>query len=325
MGVSEFSIGERRRTYISATILNRLCKHSECIHGASKLLTKIAKTNRNETWTLLALRVIQNRLALTAMLLLEITMKRFSIGNPVSHPDHGQFIAEPSKLRHAIIHGLRWPMPAILAVNGLILAVVLCSAHFAHASIVLENFEHSGADGLPAKWRASNDDAKTIYRIEAENGNRFLRARADNKAVQLGLEHSFDPKSQPRLKWRWRVHELPKGADERVKGKHDAAAQVYVIFDNQTQPRVVKYTWSSSLPVGTQFTSPLYSRNKGIVRRSGQPDGRRWYEEEVKFLDDFKKLFGAEPGKVQGIAILTSSDATKTTAAADYDDFVLLP
>jgi len=79
------------------------------------------------------------------------------------------------------------------------------------------------------------------------------------------------------------------------------------------------------LPVGTQFTSPLYSRNKGIVRRSGQPDSKRWYEEEVNFLDDFKKLFGEEPGKVQGIAILTSSDATKTAAAADYDDFVLLP
>jgi hypothetical protein len=27
----------------------------------------------------------------------------------------------------------------------------------------------------------------------------------------------------------------------------------------------------------------------------------------------------------QGIGILTSSDATKTVAAADYDDFVLLP
>jgi homospermidine synthase len=36
-------------------------------------------------------------------------------------------------------------------------------------------------------------------------------------------------------------------------------------------------------------------------------------------------LFGEEPGKVQGIAILSSSDLTKSLAIADYDDFILLP
>jgi hypothetical protein len=219
----------------------------------------------------------------------------------------------------------RWQGWSVFALNRCILILSILIVDFASAATVLENFEQSGTNGFPAKWRASNDDAKTIYRIEAESGNHFLRARADNKAVQIGLERIFDPKNQPRLKWRWRVHEIPKGADERVKGKHDAAAQVYVVFDNQTRPRVVKYTWSSSLPVGTQFTSPLYSRNKGIVRRSGRPDGKRWYEEEVNFFEDYKKIFGEEPGKVQGIAILTASDATKTVAAADYDDFVLLP
>jgi hypothetical protein len=253
-------------------------------------------------------------------------MKRFFTA--MSNTGYGKFVLAAGKDWRHTIHGFgldRWQDQSVFALSACILTLSLFSAEFARAATVLENFEQSGTNGFPSKWRGSNDDAKTIYRIESENGNRFLRARADNQAVQIGLEHIFDPKNQPRLKWRWRVHEIPKGADERVKGKHDSAAQVYVIFDNQTRPRVVKYTWSSSLPVGTQFTSPLYSRNKGIVRRSGQPDGRRWYEEEVNFLEDFKKLFGGEPGKVQGIAILTSSDATKTAAAADYDDFVLLP
>ena len=223
--------------------------------------------------------------------------------------------------RHRFV---RWPVLPLSALSACVLTLVLLMADSAHAETVLENFE-TGVNGFPSKWRVSNDTAKTIYRIESEKGNRYLRAHADNQAVQIGLEHIFDPKTQPRLKWRWRVRQLPPGADERVSGKHDAAAQVYVIFDNQIRPRVVKYTWSSSLPRGTQFTSPLYDRNKGIVLRSGPAGSGRWYEEEVNFLEDYKKLFGAEPGKVQGIAILTSSDATKTVAAADYDDFVLLP
>jgi Protein of unknown function (DUF3047) len=40
---------------------------------------------------------------------------------------------------------------------------------------------------------------------------------------------------------------------------------------------------------------------------------------------EYKKFFGSEPGQVQGIAIGTSSDSTKSVAAADYDDFVLIP
>jgi DUF3047 family protein len=255
-------------------------------------------------------------------------MKRFFTSNDMRHPSRTEFFPAGGKDWGRMIQGFRLVRRHALltfAVGACILTFVLFSAEFARAATLLENFEQSGTNGFPSKWRGSNDDAKNIYRIESENGNRFLRARADNQAVQIGLERIFDPKNQPRLKSRWRAHQLPKGADERVSGKHDAAAQVYVVFDNQTLPRVVKYTWSSSLPVGTQFTSPLYNRNKGIVRRSGQPDGRRWYEEEANFLEDFKKLFGAEPGKVQGIAILTSSDATKTVAAADYDDFVLLP
>jgi hypothetical protein len=214
---------------------------------------------------------------------------------------------------------------AALTLSACVIALLLLHTGSGLAVTVLEDFEQAVGNGFPSKWRASDKDAKTIYRIESENGNRFLRARANNQAVQIGLEQSFDAKNQSRLKWRWRVHRIPPGADERVSGKHDAAAQVYVIFDNQVRPRVLKYTWSSSLPVGTHFTSPLYSRNKGIVLRSGKPNGSRWHEEQVNFLEDFKKLFGADPGKVQGIGILTSSDATKTTAAADYDDFVLLP
>jgi hypothetical protein len=235
--------------------------------------------------------------------------------------------AAGNEWRHTI-HGFglgRWQTQSVFALSACILTLSLFYVDFTSAATVLENFQQYGNNGFPSKWRASNDDAKTIYRIESESSNHFLRARADNKAVLVRLEHIFDPKNQPRFKWRWRVSQIPPGADERVSGKHDAAAQVYIIFDNQVRPRVVKYTWSSSLPVGTQFTSPLYSRNKDIVRRSGQPDSKRWYAEEVNILEDFKKLFGEEPGKVQGIAIFTSSDATKTTAAADYDDFVLLP
>ena len=212
-----------------------------------------------------------------------------------------------------------------IVLGVLTFALVLRGVEWACAFTVLDNFEEYGANGFPSKWRSRNDDASKIYRIDTENGNRFLRADAHKQAVQIGLEHRFDPKQQRRLTWRWRVRQLPVGADERSAEKHDAAAQVYVVFDNQYWPRVIKYVWSASLPVGMSFTNPLYGRGRVVVLRNGQSDKNKWYDEEVNFLEDYRKFFGAEPGKVQGIGILTSSDSTMSVAAADYDDFVLLP
>jgi len=209
--------------------------------------------------------------------------------------------------------------------GGLLFSLILWGAELPDDFTVLENFEQHGNNKFPAKWRSRNDDARKIYRIESESGDQFLRAHAVNQAVQIALEHIFDPQQQRRLTWRWRVRQLPIGADERNAERHDAAAQVYVIFDNQYWPRIIKYTWSSSLPIGMRFIHPLYSRGRVVVLRSGESDKMTWHDESVNFVEDYKKFFGTQPGKVQGIGILTSSDSTKSVATADYDDFVLQP
>jgi hypothetical protein len=68
----------------------------------------------------------------------------------------------------------------------------------------------------------------------------------------------------------------------------------------------------------------VYWRAKVIVLQSGPDQGNDWKVETVNLYNDYKKSFEAEPGEVQGIAILTDSDITKSVAEADYDDFTLL-
>ena len=97
------------------------------------------------------------------------------------------------------------------------------------------------------------------------------------------------------------------------------------MFDKQYWPRVIKYIWSASLPAGSCFTNPLYSRSRVATLRNGEPDKKqvvRWRGQLPCLLPAF---FGAKPGQCQGIGILTSSDSTNSVAAPDYDDFVLLP
>ncbi len=61
-----------------------------------------------------------------------------------------------------------------------------------------------------------------------------------------------------------------------------------------------------------------------MVLESGPSRLNQWHQETVDFAQDYRALFGQQPGRVQGIGLMTSSTFTKSTAMADYDDFVLL-
>jgi hypothetical protein len=193
-------------------------------------------------------------------------------------------------------------------------------------TLSLETFDADQPRSFPGQWVVRGDDAtaKAVYSVAEEGGNRFLRAYADQQDVQIGISRPITPKQFPVLQWRWRVKQLPSGADERVEKTNDSAAAVYVVFDSTLLPRAIKYVWSAVLPVGTRMRSPVYWRSRVVVLQSGMTRAGEWQQEAINYAQDYKEFFGEEPGKVIGIAILTDSDSTKSVAEANYDDFSLL-
>jgi len=191
--------------------------------------------------------------------------------------------------------------------------------------VPLETFEADELLTFPQRWSALRDAqvAQNIYRVAEEDGNRFLRAYSEKQGIQIGFEHKFQPKAFSFLRWRWRAVQLPPGGDERAEKTNDSAAGVYILYGSRIMPRVVKYVWSTTLPVGTRATNPSYWRAKTIVLRTGHADLGVWYQETVNLYQDYQELFDSEPGEVLGIALITSSDSTGSVAAADYDDFFL--
>lgn len=195
-----------------------------------------------------------------------------------------------------------------------------------NARVSLANFDTDQLLTFPHNWKIRGDEemARTVYTVVAEEGNQYLRAYANKQDVQIGMSRSFQPKEFPSLQWRWRAKQLPTGANERELKTNDSVAGVYVIFDNTIGPRAIKYVWSSTLPVGTRFTSPVYWRSRIVVLQSGPTQANEWKLETVNFYHDYKTLFGAEPSEVLGFAVLTDSDMTSSIAEADYDDFAVL-
>jgi hypothetical protein len=198
-------------------------------------------------------------------------------------------------------------------------------AHFLMQSFLLTwNFNGEPVGSLPTGWEGRGGPGHPTYQIKAESdGNRYLAAVSQGTDIQLGTEIKVRPEEFPVLGWRWRVTELPKGADERIQKTLDSAASVYAVFGSRLFPRILKYVWSASVPAGSSFKHPASSRMAIIVVDSGPNSSGAWHEVKRNLVDDYKKAFGSEPASLIAIGVKTDSDSTRSSARADYDDIHL--
>ena len=139
---------------------------------------------------------------------------------------------------------------------------------------------------------------------------------------------------------------LQKG-DERRKEGDDYAARVYVAFQydpniatvwertrygayrllyGEYPPKaVINYIWANRLPRDAAIDNAFTDRAKMIAVRSGPSDVGRWHEEERNVFEDYRRLFGQEPPRIAGIAVMTDTDNTGESAVAYYDRIALRP
>lgn len=213
----------------------------------------------------------------------------------------------------------------------LMMAILSLGLGASAAEFLVDDFSKNKAGEMPKQWHSRGKKPEQVYAIASEDGNQFLQADSRGKDVWLGVEvkelnadKKLDPKDYPYLSWRWRVNQLPEGADERQKKLQDSAAAVYVVFPGLPPPRTIKYVWSSSVPEGSVLPSPYTARTQIIVLHSGSAKAGQWITEKVNYYEDYRRLFKEDPSKVRGVSILSDGDATKSRSAADYDDIKFL-
>lgn len=192
-------------------------------------------------------------------------------------------------------------------------------------SIVVESFCNNQLGAFPEGWKAKDDKGKHIYKVRKEDYY-FLEANTKAEAIAIAKEFKYDLKEYPVLSWRWRALKLPSGGDERCKEAADSAAGVYVVFEGRVRRNVVKYVWSSSLPIDTctesPYDSPVCKTRIIVLENHNSPLGE-WVSEERNVYEDYKHLFGEEPNKVKAIGIMSDSDNTNSQAIAHYADIIV--
>lgn len=196
----------------------------------------------------------------------------------------------------------------------------------------LESFDYPDKiKAFPPTWEAKKGGWRNAswneiyYRIEkGEDDNLYLAAETADAAIDAGTKADINLRIYNNVRWRWRAWKLPEGANEEDKNANDSGAAVRLVFYGGLRPRMLKYVWSSSLPVGTYTESAGNSKIKVIVLRSGVEQTGEWVWEEVNAYQDYKIAFGGEPRPVRFIGVISDANNTKSAAKADYDDFAFI-
>lgn len=205
-------------------------------------------------------------------------------------------------------------------------------------AILVDDFEGSEVGAFPNGWvfvtadksirshEEVRDPGEEVV-IQEEEGNRFVRLITKGEALRYtrrnGVDFEWNVRKHPRLKWRWRAHRLPGGASE--KGKNDTGGAIYVTFGSDWlgRPKSIKYTYSSSLPVGTVVSQG--SLRIIVVDSAKEPGFGEWKTMQRNIINDYRQVFGGRPPKRPlSITIWSDSDTTGDEAMVDIDDIEIL-
>jgi hypothetical protein len=180
----------------------------------------------------------------------------------------------------------------------------------------------------------------TVYKVDRAEGRVVLRASADGAASLYVAPVKPAMRGAAALSWDWKTDALVPGADNRDKSREDAPLRVLVAFDGdvKTLPEaeqkrfsraksltgrqppyaVVMYIWSDQVPVGSVIPSAHTSQVKMLAVASGADGLGRWQSVQRNLVEDYRRAYGAEPGPVLGVAVLTDTDNTGTKAVGEY-------
>lgn len=206
--------------------------------------------------------------------------------------------------------------------------------------VVIEDFEDYPPGVPPHRWmRVSGrrlvdvprelDRDRDYFEVVRENGRSFVRIYTSNESTQVirpnGDGYKWNLGSHPILQWEWRALKLPDGARETDRSRNDSGAALYVTFSRDWlgRPRVIKYVYSSTLPVGTVAD---YGRLRVLVVSSGTEGLGEWKTIERDVVADYQRIFGGEPpAEPLAVMLWSDSDDTESVSEVNFDNIVLLP
>lgn len=120
-----------------------------------------------------------------------------------------------------------------------------------------------------------------------------------------------------RLRWSWRVDELPSDLAEDTLASHDYLS-IAVEFDDGQD---LTYYWSATLPEGTVYRCPLPNwrdKETHVVVRSGPQGLGHWLDEERDLYADYARILGGPAREVVRVWLIANSLLQRGHGRCEY-------
>lgn len=172
-------------------------------------------------------------------------------------------------------------------------------------------------------WQEKQFAGETEYRLFRNNNHTSLRAQSHASASGRYKEVHVDLKTTPILNWSWKVDNVLDGVNEQSKPGDDYPARIYVVFSGGLffwRTRAINYVWSNNQPIGTTWPNAFTGNATMIAVESGAEKLGQWVTEQRNVAEDYRRLFGRDPGPVDAVALMTDTDNSGQRASAWYGD-----
>ncbi len=189
----------------------------------------------------------------------------------------------------------------------------------------------------PVNWKLDGKKfmvPMTSFQIKDAPGQsvsgKVLEVHACRSSGALITMPRVDLRRYPILRWRWRVHRLPPGADGRT-AKDDQAVAIYFGSGGILSRKTVAYRWETLTPIGAEgkivYAGGVVTVHYRCIRNQDSPVNQ-WLEEERNVAEDFRRVYGYLPEPDQYVvSVAGNSQYTKSDALAqiDYIEMAELP
>ncbi len=237
-------------------------------------------------------------------------------------------------------------MKTLVATLAFLIAVDAIATRESAFRIPVSDFDPSQIeeDYSDPKWSVLDlpGRERTEYALIQEENYARICAKSHNTASGLVYAVDLDPREYDVIEWTWKVDAaVPEGDLTKKKGD-DYPARIYLTFDfdpadlpfvervkhtliktftNYEIPlRALNYVWANKAAPGTVAPNPYTNWVQMVAVQSGNQNAGTWRMEMRNILDDFRNAFNEEPMNITGVAIMTDTDDTKSSATGYYGD-----
>lgn len=173
-------------------------------------------------------------------------------------------------------------------------------------------------------WEHKSFKGETQYRLVGHGATRALEATCNDTASAIAKRTEVDLSKTPILRWQWRVDHVYAGLDGRTKAGDDYPARIYVIHDGGVllwRTRAIDYVWANTQPRGAHWPNAFTDKAMMVALQSGPPaDPGEWVSESRDVRADFRRFYGLNLDKIDGVALMTDCDNSGRSGRAEYRD-----